>query len=77
MLAFEIAAAMVALTAAPQHATPRQHGGKLPSTASRVEPEHSVKGKRSGTTCGKRLTDYDAKSTPYRDGRGERRRCTR
>ena len=81
MLVFELAAAIAALAAAPQHAqsprsTPESRAATTQPAEKRVE-HNGDRNRTSVVSCRKTLKGYDARNQTYRDARGKRQRCTR
>lgn len=91
MIAFELAAAIVAMAAAPQHAEPSRSTSSVrvsdrantrtapASTNARhaVQTKKTVQSKKTVSPCRRSNASYDAKSNTYRDARGKRQRCAR
>ena len=85
MIAFELAAAIVAMAAAPQHAEPSLYTSSVrvsDRANTRTVPasnkaRHAVQGKKTVSPCRRSNASYDAKSNTYRDARGKRQRCAR
>ena len=89
MIAFELAAAIVALTAAPQQMDPsrsssthrageRANTRTATTTAQPLKSERPMpRAKTSTSLCSRSNTAYNAKTHTYRDARGKRQRCAR